>query len=143
MRAFALFERIVQLSKSKNWEEARKEWRLMGINRTPESQTCLCGHHPIKELCLIQNMHNYIQVIIGNCCINKFFDFKVEDNVFRALKKGKLNKALILFAREQKIISDIEKAFLLNVHKKKRFSEKQFNWYRSLSEKIFQGVKYE
>ena len=45
---------ILALSSAKSWPKAVKEWERAGVEKLEigeESQTCLCGHFPIRELC--------------------------------------------------------------------------------------------
>ena len=42
-----LKERILALSIAEDWEVARKEWSLIGIQEADEPDTCLCGHFPL------------------------------------------------------------------------------------------------
>ena len=46
---------IILRSEAKAWSEAKKEWRLKNIWLSDDPETCLCGHHPIKEICEIEN----------------------------------------------------------------------------------------
>ena len=55
MPQYKLFSEIINLSVAKKWEEAKKEWELDHIYSADEAQTCLCGHHPIIEICVIKN----------------------------------------------------------------------------------------
>lgn len=66
---------IIDLSESTDWSIVVKEWQLDYIEHLEageESETCLCGHYPIRELCHIINTRTNENAIIGNHCITKF-----------------------------------------------------------------------
>lgn len=50
-----LQDRIISMSSSNVWDEAVLQWRLIDIEMSDDHHTCLCGHHPIRELCTIGN----------------------------------------------------------------------------------------
>ena len=136
-----LIKEILELSENKIWNEAKKEWRLKDINKSKEPSTCLCGHYPILELCLMQNNKNNKETIVGNCCVNKFLDESKQNKMFTAIAKGKVNKSLILLSYEKGIINDSERDFLLNVWRKRILSEKQQSWFNKLNIKIIEVYK--
>uniref|UniRef100_A0A914UH85 Uncharacterized protein n=1 Tax=Plectus sambesii TaxID=2011161 RepID=A0A914UH85_9BILA len=84
-----LKEAIISLSSANDWEAAKLEWRLNYIYETDEPDTCLCGHHPIRQLCVLCNLVNGNKAVVGNVCVNKFMGIpsaKVFD-AFRRVKK--------------------------------------------------------
>jgi len=141
MSEFVLFQKIIELSESKQWELARKEWILEGIGISKEECSCLCGHSPIKELCYLTNNLNNNRTIVGNCCVKKFFEEKNQDKIFNALKNNKLNKSLIELSFTKKIIQQNEFDFLLSVWRKRKLSFKQQEWYESLKKRIKRGFE--
>lgn len=64
-----LIEHIVPLSKADNFNAAKAEWKLIGIEIVEEFDNCPCGQN-IKELCYIENQINRNQTYVGNVCIN-------------------------------------------------------------------------
>lgn len=45
---------ILALSHADVWDLAKWEWRLVGVLEADEPETCLCGYHPIIEICSIR-----------------------------------------------------------------------------------------
>ena len=72
MSEFKLIEEIIALSEASNWDEAKREWALLHVYREDDPLTCLCGHFPINEICVIGNMKNGREAIVGNVCVKKF-----------------------------------------------------------------------
>jgi hypothetical protein len=55
-----LMKEILELSESSEWNKAKEEWKLKNIYFSENKQSCLCGHYPIKEICIIENKLNGI-----------------------------------------------------------------------------------
>jgi hypothetical protein len=49
-----LITEILARSVAQTWDEARREWSLYEIYEAYEPETCLCGHFPIIELCVLR-----------------------------------------------------------------------------------------
>jgi hypothetical protein len=127
---FHLFDAIVARSMADNWEEAKGEWDLAEIYREDEPLTCLCGHTPIIEVCVLRNRLNAGTAIVGNVCVNRFLGIESE-RIFEGLRrihknpdKG-LNAAATLYAFEKVWINKWEKDFSLDTNKKRKLSLKQ------------------
>lgn len=127
---FQLFREIIARSVADNWEEAKREWDLVEIYREDEPLTCLCGHTPIIEICVLRNRLNAGTAIVGNVCVNKFLGIESE-LIFEGLRrvnkdpdKG-LNAAATLYAFEKGWINEWEKNFSLDTNKKRKLSDKQ------------------
>lgn len=144
MPPYELFRPIIELSVADEWEAAAQEWKLLTIEWRDEGGHCICSHY-IKEHCQIENMINGNQAIVGNCCINKFpqFSGKVYDlsSAFRALRRKKINPALIEFAYHEHKISDWEHDFLLDVWRKKNLTDKQDQKKKEIQRKIIRACK--
>lgn len=138
---YELPNRIIELSVAKNWVEAKLEWTIYRISYSKEPETCLCGHFPINELNYIINKRNGKITLIGSCCILKFFDINIDKKIFQAIKKHKLNNALLQKAFELKFINSGELDFLSNTFRKHCLSYKQEQWLDSLKIRIFDKFK--
>lgn len=132
---YNLFKGIIELSVNKQWELAKKEWYVKEIILESNGK-CLCGKYPIRERVYIHNQNNLNKALVGNCCINKFFEDSKYNKVFNALKKNKLNKILIEKSYEEQIIIPTEYIFLIDVYRKRSLSLKQQNWFNSLKRRI-------
>lgn len=72
MSKFEIFcKEIIKLSDSDNFNEAVKEWYLIGLDE--EKTNCICGQFIINN-CIIQNKLNHNISIVGNVCIKKFMN---------------------------------------------------------------------
>lgn len=80
MSEHKLTQEILNRSISDTWDIAKLEWRL------DEAGTCLCGHYPIIETCILQNIKNNNYATVGNCCVKKFIGLP-SDGIFNAIKR--------------------------------------------------------
>lgn len=144
-----LMETLLEASKSKDWDVAKKEWEITEIHFVdPEStsgesfyETCSCTHYPIKEVITITNTLNQNELIIGNCCITKIIEDEKENKrhkaIFNALKNKKINKELIEQAYyNDHFIYHKEFEFLLKIFRKRSCNEKQANEFTRIKNTI-------
>ena len=130
MSKFQLFNEIIQLSEAGAWEQARLEWVLAEVYEAEEPETCLCGHFPIIELCVLVNRQNMNTAIVGNICVKKFIGLP-SDRIFQAVKRIRkdnsksLNSEAIQHAYERRWINEWERDFYFDVMSKRKLSEKQ------------------
>ena len=119
-----MIQRVIEVSDSKDWQEAKKEWEIISVYEDDDYDTCTCGHYPIKEIIIIQNIRNNNELIIGNCCINKFFDFEFKGTrFFGALAKKKINQVVIDKGFEDNVIDEQEHKFLSQVWRRRDFRQ--------------------
>jgi len=128
---------IIARSNAHEWSAARIEWELDYIVRSEEPETCLCGHHPIIELCWLRNNVNNNKALVGNVCVNRFMGLGSQalfDGLRRIAKdqSAAANEALIHYAYNRQWVTDWEFKFLLNTRLKRRLSRKQ----RAVREKV-------
>ena len=86
MSEYRLTTEIIALSAAKTWPVAVKEWALDEVYEAEEAETCLCGHYPIIELCVLANRVNGHTATVGNCCVKKFIGLP-SDKIFAAVKR--------------------------------------------------------
>jgi len=133
------FKRIIELSEAKDWESAKKEWKVIKITQIDKEEDygeCICSHYPIKEMIQMFNNLNHHEVIVGNCCINKFFEIKDYNKIFRAVKKGKINALMIDEAYAKSKINQWEFNFISDVWRKRNLSFKQYDKLEDIKLKI-------
>lgn len=124
---------IIARSESGNWEEAKCEWDLATIYDDDEPGSCLCGHSPIKERCVLKNTINEKEVVVGNVCVHQFMGLP-SDGIFKSLKKIKVNpentltKEAIEFMHRKGYIDDWLYNFSIGTLKKRRLSGRQMPW---------------
>lgn len=141
MSQYKLSGGIIAASEAVKWDPARLEWELFRIYQEKEPGTCLCGHYPIKEMCVLHNKLNLNQVIVGNCCVQKFMGIS-SNRLFSSLKrvqkniKKPFNSDVVEFAFEKGSINDWERAFYLDTWRKRGISDKQMEKRIKINEKI-------
>lgn len=142
-----LAEAIIALSQAKNWDKAVPEWKLLTIFISSQPETCLCGHFPTKELCVLYNTTNQNRATVGNCCVKKFMGLP-SDRIFQSLKKlnkdatKAANEDTIQFVYERGIITPKDYEFYLQTHSKRNdsLSVHQRKYRLDLNRKILQAI---
>jgi hypothetical protein len=144
-----LYEELLKISISGKIAEAIKEWEWTGtyfIEPDEEPETCLCGHYPIYECCTITNKKTGKEVIVGNCCINRFLETE-SDLIFQALKRVKedntksFNIAAIEYVYGKHIINEWEYDFYKSIMRKRKLSPKQRSKKLSINAKILSSLR--
>ena len=143
---------IVGLSEGDKWPQVLREWKLdyvEHLERGEGSETCMCTHYPIREVCHIVNTQNHHSAIVGNCCVKKFEGetaFKGTHKIFEALsrirrdKEASASKALIKYAYNHDIIDEAGYRFYIDIGRKRKLSEKQRSWKISLNHKMIRQI---
>jgi hypothetical protein len=145
--AYRLAQEIVALSVADNWSEAKREWGLVSVFITApdECATCLCGHSPIRELCLIRNRENGAEAIVGNVCVTRFLGLPA-GRIFRGLHciaanpEAALAPAVVELLRAWGVITDRERQFLLDMAERKKrhrpLSDRQRAWLTDINHSL-------
>ena len=146
MSEYKLTEGIIQLSASNIWDVAKLEWNLSEVYEAEEQETCLCGHYPIIEICVLQNKITKKSTIVGNCCVKKFIGLP-SDKIFQAVKRVRkddtksLNIEAIRHAFEKRWINEWEYNFSLNTMRKRKLTVKQLQTHQKINEKMLFNMK--
>lgn len=146
MSEYQLTQGIINLSKAKNWDAAKLEWRLYEVYEAEEPETCLCGHFPIIEICVLNNTENGNITNVGNCCVKKFIGLP-SDKIFQAVKRVRkdneksLNAESIQYAYDKKWINEWERDFYLGIMRKRNLSTKQLSKKIQINEKLARNMK--
>lgn len=122
---------MIARSREKEWDQAKLEWDLEDVFRAPEEQVCLCGHHPIFQICTLRNQLTRATGEVGNVCVERFLGMRSR-RIFSALKRIRddsqrsLNKEAIEMFRKLRVISyqDAEE-YLLFYRKRKYITDEQ------------------
>lgn len=130
MSEFKLTAEIIARSSNDVWDLAKREWSLADVYEADQPETCLCGHTPIIEICVLRNRVNGGYAEVGNCCVTKFMGIPshlIFDGIKRVRKDPStaLNEAAIEHAANRGWISDWEENFLHNTKRKRVLSDKQ------------------
>lgn len=137
---------ILPLSEAKNWERAKKEWKLSGITESETPETCPCGHYPIIDLCEITNILNKNTIEVGNVCVKRFLGFR-SDLIFAAIKRIRkeseksINADAAVFFYERGIINSWEYQFTQSTMLKRDLSHAQKNTRNMINKKVLASIK--
>lgn len=134
--ASQFFKTLCFHSKIKDPKVAVTEWRY--LYSYTENSHCICGM-PIKENCLIENVHNKKVLTVGNVCINRFLneDYSFIFKARKSLIENKTpNKSFITYCYEKGKINNYEQDFLINTFRKRKLSSKQIKFKNSLINKL-------
>jgi hypothetical protein len=146
MSEFQLTSEIIRRSEAKNWDAAKLEWRLKDVYEVEEPLTCLCGHFPIIEVCILQNKLNNQLATIGNCCVKQFIGLP-SDKIFKAIKQvakeneKSLNAEALQYAYDHRWISDWEQDFYFDIMRKRVLTTKQTVKKLQINTKIIRNIR--
>lgn len=132
---------IISHSVAQDWDSARREWELHSITLSDTPDVCLCGHHPIFELCYIANGATGAVVVVGNRCVEQFLGLPSK-NLFAGLKRIKvnavksMNRALIEHARGKGWLDDWEYGFCIDTMRKRKLTELQNEKRSEINRKV-------
>lgn len=145
-KKFQLHKNIISLSVSDNWDHAKLEWKLDYVNWTDEPETCLCGHYPINELCVVLNTRNDKRAIVGNCCIKQFFNWTLANIIpsMKRISKDEDRSAsldAIRYALEKRWFDEQDFKFYKDIRLKRSLSERQLKWKRSLNRRLLANIR--
>jgi hypothetical protein len=132
---------IIPLSLSHDFNSARTEWDLIGVEVSDEFDNCPCGQD-IKEHCYIHNRMTGHTTYVGNVCINRFMQIET-GNLFEGLKRiakddtANANIDLIEHAyRMGYLFSEKEYTFLKQTARKRNLSQAQISWKQKINRRI-------
>lgn len=146
---YKLTGEIIDLSEGTTWDFAKLEWKFEFAYYAEDLQTCLCGHYPIKNICVIKNKYNSHQTEVGNCCINKFLGIDDGNKIFASIKKLKeddsksMSAEVIDYIYNKKGITDFEYNFYRDIHRKRNLSFKQLEIKKRINDKFLSFTSYE
>jgi hypothetical protein len=118
------------LAGATRWLGLKPSANLTEVYYQADPDTCLCGHYPVNEICVIRDKMNGSSVVVGNVCVKTFLELpsdKIFEGLHRVAKDPSrlLNKEAIEHAHEKGWISDWEKQFSLDTIRKRRLPPKQ------------------
>jgi hypothetical protein len=144
---YRLVEGIVALSVADSWHDAKLEWELAyAYLQDDPPGTCLCGHFPIVERCLIRNHRNGHEVTVGNVCVTRFMGIN-SASLFRCFRRvmADVSKPLsgdaVVYAFERYWINVWEKRFCLDTASKRWLSERQLATRVAINERVLARLR--
>lgn len=141
-----LKEAILTRSVANDWEIAKREWKLVQVYEADEPDTCLCGHTPIIEICVLANKFNGRRAEVGNRCVKRFLGLR-SDLIFAGVKRIRadisksLNTDSGVFFYEQGIINKWEYDFQGSTHAKRNLSGKQMETRQKINHKVLAYIQ--
>lgn len=149
-KGYALVREILARSVATTWPDAKQEWELSGVvfSAPDDPGTCLCGHFPIRERCVLTNRETGAEVVVGNVCVKKFLDHLGAEGLVADFRKimrnheAALGAKAIDYAYRQGWINDWERDFGLNTCRKRRRtpSPKERRKRAEINAKIIAGL---
>lgn len=146
MAEFQLTREILARSTATAWDLAKLEWTLHEVFESEEPETCLCGHYPIIENCVLRNRTNGAFATVGNCCVKRFIGLP-SDLIFQAVKRVRLdlekslNAEAVGHAHQRGWINDWERDFYIRIMRKRKLSAKQIAKKRQINEKVLLHIR--
>lgn len=146
MSKYKLSKEIVALSEANTWYEAKLEWLLDNVYEAEEPETCLCGHFPIIEICVLRNKENHNSAVVGNCCVKKFIGLP-SNKIFQAYKRVRkddtksVNAEALEHAYGKHWISDWEIGFYFDIMRKRNLSVNQARKKKEINTKLAKMMK--
>lgn len=146
MAQFQLTSEIISRSVARTWDAAKLEWELKEVYEADSPESCLCGHYPIIELCVLGNKLNRKSATVGNCCVKKFIGLP-SDKIFQAVKRVRkdatksLNTEAIDYAFKRGWINAWERDFYFDIMRKRKLTPKQAAKKAQINEKYLANMK--
>lgn len=137
---------ILEMSAADKWETAKDEWQLTHIYQSGFSKTCLCGHNPIMEICVLHNETTGKTTEVGNQCVKRFLGLR-SDLIFTGVKRVKenvtksLNAEATQFFFDQNVLNDWEYEFQMNTINRRKMTPRQRDIRRKINEKVVEFVE--
>ncbi len=141
-----LITAILGLSTSDIWAEAKREWKLSTVYFADDYETCLCGHFPIREVCVISNRSSQATAHVGNCCVANFLGLPSKA-IFASLRRvlvspeKSLAPELVEIAREKSWISAKDYDFYIDIMRMRKLSVKQAQWKRAINQRVVAALR--
>ncbi len=132
---------IIKLSVSGNWNSAKLEWDLSHMYISRQKESCLCGHYPILNICVLKNNKNNNETEVGNVCVNKFMGLS-SDKIFVGIKKitnditKSVNADVVAYAFSQGKIDEWSRNFYLDIMRNRNLSPRQANKKEAINRKM-------
>lgn len=137
---------ILARSQATDWEIAKKEWKLTQIYEAEEPDTCLCGHTPIIEICVLSNTINGQRAEVGNRCVKRFLGLR-SDLIFAGIKRIRadisksLNADSTVFFYEQGVLTRWEYDYQNSTLSKRSLSLKQLEIRHRINQKVLAYIE--
>lgn len=145
MSQYQLAKKLISISVTNTWDEAKLEWALEDVWREDEPDICLCGHFPIIEICFLRNRKNNNSAVVGNCCVKKF-ETLPSNLIFQAVRRIQqdieraINPETIDHAHQKGWINVWERKFYMDTWRKRKLSGAQHNKRVQINQKVLSNI---
>ena len=144
---------LLDLSISREFEEAKEEWEYVRVEYNKDREECLCSQKNITDIVVIQNKRTQAETRIGKNCAENHLGIWTSSNVFSRLRRvhraqtinrapaknpaNDVHEANLKFFKDEGAISEWEYSFSLDTYRLRSMSSKQRFW----SDKIGRQIK--
>jgi hypothetical protein len=130
---YLLVRKIMARSEAQAWAQAKLEWDLSHIYFADRDYpgTCLCGHFPIIEHCVLRNHLNGSIATVGNVCVSRFLDLPEVEDLFASLRRiiknpqSTLSTFAIEHCYQECWLNDWERSFYIDTCKRRQPTPRQ------------------
>ncbi|MEZ8274183.1 hypothetical protein AB6C54_23550 [Vibrio splendidus] len=139
--SYTLFKQIIDLSRARNWDEAKKEWRFKDFSQGIADVTCLCGKCSISKVFTLHNRYTESKIGLGSSCIRKFIPFTdktLRNNAIEVLQDNTKQFHLNIMNQcvAQGIIDQIELFHYLPVRKRKSIEPRKLEHRIAVNKRV-------
>lgn len=127
---------------SADWTLCKNEWGVHDIYKVGEEQTCLCGHHPIFQICQLQNEVTRDFADVGNVCVQKFIGlrskrlFAALDRIAKDLRRSLNKEAIELYTHLRIIGAGEAEEYLSFYRRRKNVTDEQYEFKEAINSRI-------
>lgn len=128
-------------SESRHLPDCLFEWRHVKTYLAEKAGICICGH-VMMEQCIIRNLLNGENLVVGNRCVKQFPGIDTIKSVCRVRREIKmpLNPACLHEALNKGVVHHREYEFYMNTWWKNWLTPKQIIWRIVINNKILKAV---
>ncbi|WP_320052644.1 hypothetical protein [uncultured Acetobacteroides sp.] len=84
-----LQKKVLSLSKSQEWNQAKKEWGMGGCYHTSEHKMCPCSPREVKNITVLVNQHTLNELEVCNSCAKRHFNILESSQIEVAVRRLK------------------------------------------------------
>lgn len=124
----------------------KPEWELVEVYRSKEPRTCLCGHTPIIEVCVLQNKATGKVAAVGNHCVKVVLGLP-SGRIFQAYRRVRadpiksLNKEALAHACKMEWITFLEYDFYCGVMRKRKLTPERLELKININKKFIRCME--
>jgi hypothetical protein len=86
-----LQKKVISLSRSQEWDQAKKEWGMGGYFHTSGHKMCPCSPREVKNITVLVNLHTLNELEVCNSCAKRHFNILESSQIEVAVRRLKKN----------------------------------------------------